>query len=187
MLINNKVKKILKTGSLLLLGTITVLVILFVIDIKMATPPIDENLAIDQFERIEIAPNHYKVNNCWLKLNDQGIWEMYLEGAPYERGLIYGILSKELMEKQEVHFVNQINEIVPNRFFLFFLKMFVAFFNSDLDENIPIENQTEIYGISQSFSEKYDYIGPKYYRILNYHAAHDIGHALKDLSMVGEN
>jgi len=185
MSIKSKLKTTLKTLSLLLLGVITVLIVLFIIDIKMSTPPINEELTIDQYEREEIGPNHYKVNNCWLKLNDQGIWEMYLEGEPYERGLIYGILSKELMEKQEVHFVNQINEFVPNRFFLFFLKMFVAFFNSDLDEFIPIENQTEIYGVSQSFSDKYDYIAPKYYRILNYHTAHDIGHVLKDLSMVG--
>lgn len=160
-------------------------VIYFIWDIRMSIPPIDENLSVEQYERVEVAPNHYQVGNCWLKKNDYGIWEMYLEGKPYERGLIYGVLAKELMEKQEVHFVNQINEIVPNRFFQFFLKMFVAWFNRDLDHYIPIENQTEIYGVSQSFSEKYDYIGPKYYRILNYHAAHDIGHALKDLNMVG--
>lgn len=151
----------------------------------MATPPLDDKYTVEQYERIEVAPDHYRVDNCWLKKNKFGIWEMYLEGEPYERGLIYGVLSKELMEKQEVHFVNQINEIVPNQFFQFFLKMFVAWFNRDLDQYIPLENQTEIYGVAQSFSDEYDYIGPKYYRILNYHAAHDIGHALKDLNMVG--
>jgi len=151
----------------------------------MPTPTIDKNLSIENYERIEVAPNHYTVNDCWLKKNKYGIWEMYLEGEPYERGLIYGVLAKELMEKQEIYFVNQIDEIVPNQFFQFFLKMFVAWFNRDINEYIPEENLTEIYGVSQSFSDKYDYIGPKYYRILNYHAAHDIGHALKDLNMVG--
>jgi len=184
----NILKKIGRIAKTILKGLgifLVVFILYFIWDIRMTTPPINEELSVEQYNRVEVAPNHYRVNNCWLKKNKFGIWEMYLEGKPYERGLIYGVLAKELMEKQEVHFVNQIDEMVPNQFFQFFLKMFVAWFNRDLDEYIPLENQTEIYGVAQSFSEKYDYIGPKYYRILNYHAAHDIGHALKDLNMVG--
>ncbi len=180
-MIKKILKFLLKATAILLV----VFVIYFIWEIKMPTPTIDTNYSIEDYQRIEVAPNHYTVNDCWLKKNKYGIWEMYLEGEPYERGLIYGILAKELMEKQEVDFVNQIDEIVPNQFFQFFLKMFVAWFNRDINEFIPEENLTEIYGVSQSFSDKYDYVGPKYYRILNYHAAHDIGHALKDLNMVG--
>ena len=174
-------KRALKLTGILLL----IFIAYFIWEIKMPTPNIDDSKSVEDYTRIEIAPNHFQVNDCWLKKNKFGIWEMYLEGEPYERGLIYGVLAKELIEKQEVHFVNQIDEIVPNQFFQFFLKMFVAWFNRDINEYIPEENLTEIYGVSQSFSEKYDYIGPKYYRILNYHAAHDIGHALKGLNMVG--
>lgn len=185
MSIKKKIVRLVKISLKSIGILLVVFVIYFIWDIRMPTPHIDTNYSLAQYKRIEVAPNHYQVGNCWLKKNNYGIWEMYLEGEPYERGLIYGVLTKELMEKQEVHFVNQIDEIVPNRFFLFFLKMFVAGFNADLDEYIPEENLTEIYGVSQSFSDKYNYIGPKYYRILNYHAAHDIGHALKDLSLVG--
>ncbi|MBK5283834.1 MAG: hypothetical protein JJE25_00390 [Bacteroidia bacterium] len=125
------------------------------------------------------------MNNCWLKKNQYGIWEMYLEGDAYERGIIYGVLAKELIEKQESYFVQQINSLVPNRLYRLFLKGFVAWFNKDIYKYIPEENLKEIYGVSLSFSDQYDYVGPKYDRILNYHAAHDIGHALNDFNLIG--
>lgn len=157
----------------------------FISQIKIPTPNIPENFKWDNFQRQQLSETHFTCNSSWLKKNKEGIWVMYLEGSPFERGITYGVLSKELMEKQEVHFVNQINEIVPNQFIQFVLKLFVSWFNKDIPANVPDEFLTEIYGVSQSFSDKYDFIGPKYYRILNYHAAHDIGHALKDLNMVG--
>lgn len=110
---------------------------------------------------------------------------MYLEGEPYERGVIYGKLAKELVQEQEDIFVGQINNFLPNKLWRHLIKLMVGFFNSDLPENIPLENQQEIYGISLAFSDRYDYIASKYTRILNYHAAHDIGHALNDYSVVG--
>ena len=176
--------KLLRVLSIIVLG-IALLFGLFIWSIRLPTPDIKSNKTIASYKRIKVGPDHYTIGNCWLKRNQYGIWEMYLEGSPYERGLIYGMLSKELMEKQEIAFVDQINEIIPNRLVLQFIKAFVGWFNKDIYKYIPTENQIEIYGVSQSFSDKYDYIGPKYYRILNYHAAHDIGHALTDLNMVG--
>jgi predicted choloylglycine hydrolase len=136
-------------------------------------------------KRTKIGEDHYVLGNNYLKKNDFGVWEMYIEGEPYERGLIYGELAKELVQRQEDVFVAQINQFVPSDIWQQFLKLMIGFFNSDLPKNIPLENQQEIYGISQSFSDDYDYIATKYMRILNYHAAHDIGHALNDYSLVG--
>ena len=136
-------------------------------------------------KRTKIGENHYVLGNNYFKKNDFGVWEMYIEGEPYERGLIYGELAKELVQRQEDIFVAQINQFVPSDIWQQFLKLMIGFFNSDLPKNIPLENQQEIYGISQSFSDDYDYIATKYMRILNYHAAHDIGHALNDYSLVG--
>lgn len=154
--------------------------IILVSDISEPTVP-----KITIGERQKVGENHYVLGNNWLKKNEFGIWEMYIEGAPYERGVIYGKLAKELIQKQERIFVDQINHFVPSSTWQQFLRLMVGFFNKDLPNNIPLENQQEIYGISRSFSDEYNYIAPKYDRILNYHAAHDIGHALNDYSMVG--
>jgi isopenicillin-N N-acyltransferase-like protein len=159
--------------------------VVFIYKVKITPPLVDSTITKADFKREKIAEDHYKIGNSWLKKNDFGIWEMYLEGSPYERGLKYGVLAKEIIESQEESFVNQLNEMIPSQFFQKFLTGFIGWMNRDMDEFIAKENLEEIYGISKSFSDKYDYVGPKFYRILYYHAAHDIGHALADLRIVG--
>lgn len=181
----NKILRSALKAFLIFLLVVGVLFGLFLWRIRVPEPELESTKTVQSYKREQVGENHFRVGNNWLRKNKHGIWEMYLEGSPYERGLIYGILARELMEKQEVHFVGQINEMIPNSNFLQVLKGFVGWFNRDIYKYIPLENQQEIYGVSQSFSDQFNYIGPKYYRILNYHAAHDIGHALTDLNMVG--
>ena len=167
------------------LSIVCVLIVYLVLSVRLNIP---ENTSQPKLADIKIdtlAPNHYAYKNNWLKKNEYGVWEMYIEGKSYERGLIYGALAKTLVHEQEVAFVNQIDKLIPSRFFQQILKTFIAFFNRDMDTYIPAENLEEMYGVSQSFSDNYNFIGPKFYRILYYHAAHDIGHALSDLRVVG--
>ena len=166
----------------LLLGFILVL-LLYVIFASRIGPPAVTEIHIEK--RKKISENHYVLGNNWIKKNKFGIWEMYIEGAPYERGLIYGKLGKELIQEQEKIFVDQIENFVPSSTWQQLLRLMIGFYNRNLPNNIPFENQKEIYGVSRAFSDDYDYISSKYARILNYHAAHDIGHALNDYSMVG--
>ncbi|WP_448928446.1 C45 family autoproteolytic acyltransferase/hydolase [Fluviicola sp.] len=166
----------------LLFAFIFVLFTIVLFNAQIDTPEVP---TIHVGERKQVGKDHYVLGNSYLKKNQFGVWEMYLEGEPYERGVIYGKLAKELVQEQEDIFVGQIENFLPNKMWRHVIKLMVGFFNSDLPENIPLENQQEIYGISLAFSDRYDYIASKYTRILNYHAAHDIGHALNDYSVVG--
>jgi hypothetical protein len=156
----------------------------YVLDTKIEPPAVNTRI-VKHFSRVEIGPDHYAIGNNWIKKNEYGLWEMYLEGKPFERGIISGKLTRELIFNQEEAFVDQIRTMIPSESYLKFLKYFIRFFNRDLDEYVLPEYQKEIYGISFSASDKFDFIGTKFERMLNYHAAHDIGHALQDLMLVG--
>ncbi len=147
-------------------------------------PPIADNTALS-WQRTESVPGFYTLKNNWFRKSNSGLYELYMEGQPFERGVVNGKLTKELIQLQEDYFNDQINRMVPSRFYRHFLKYVVGWFNRDLDKHVTEEDKEEIYGISTSASEKYDYIGNNYQRILNYHAAHDIGHALQNLALVG--
>ncbi|CAN5173745.1 acyl-CoA--6-aminopenicillanic acid acyl-transferase [soil metagenome] len=168
-------------GVLALLGTMGWFWFVSVIAIH---PPATTNAELLQLQREEPSPGFYTIGNNWMQKNDVGLYELYVEGAPFERGVIYGKLAQELVIKQEEYFVAQIQQLIPSEFYQSFLKYLIGWFNRNLDEAIPEENLLEIYGVSQSAADDFEFIGTKYQRILNYHAAHDIGHALQDKGMV---
>jgi hypothetical protein len=148
-------------------------------------PPHPGNLTSTSLIAENPAQDFYTIGPNWLKKSSSGLWEMYIEGKPFERGVINGKLSRQLIADQENAFINQIREMIPSDFYLRFLKYFIYWFNRDLDRYLTEEYQQEIYGISMSASEKFSFIGSNYQRILNYHSAHDIGHALQDYRLVG--
>ncbi|WP_428230689.1 C45 family autoproteolytic acyltransferase/hydolase [Flavobacterium sp.] len=122
--------------------------------------------------------------NSLLK-NKQGLWELYVEGDPLEIGLNTGALSDSLLKNQEHIFFSKIKDIVPSKFQQKLLRQFLKWYNRKLYTNVPEEYQTEIFGVSQYTSHDFDNIAPQYQRSLYLHAAHDIGHALQDLALVG--
>ena len=117
--------------------------------------------------------------------NKQQLWELHVSGNEWQRGLLIGGLSEDLFLKQERIFFSKIQEMVPSKFKQKVLRQFLKWYNRKLYLHIPEEFKTEIYGISEYASEDFNSIAPKYLRSLYLHGAHDIGHALQDLALVG--
>ncbi len=174
---------IIYTLSLLLLLIVGFLVYFF--SVAKLNPPEVKALDAANLQRSRIDNDFYKLGNSWIKKSNSGLWEMYVEAEdPYTRGCINGALSQDLVQLQEVYFVRQIKKLIPSETYLNYLKYAIAWFNRDLDKYVTDEYKAEIYGVSGALGDEYDFIGSKYQRILNYHAAHDIGHALQDKNMV---
>lgn len=149
----------------------------------MKTPQYDRMLTDTVRYKDTLDTRYYA--GCCLRHSDSGLWEMFISGNDILRGEAIGKLSPDLLYHQEKVFVDQIREIVPSERYLKFLRFFIVLFNRNLGENIPEEYRNEIYGISQSCTHEYDFIGTPYERQLNYHAAHDLGHAMQDYMLVG--
>ena len=169
---------------LLLLLLLAALITGYFQAVKLDPPEIGNKLP-EGLRRDTLAPGIFSCKNSWIRKNRLGIYEMYLEGSPFEMGLINGILTRELIQYQEEVFVARLREMVPSPRYINALKYFIAWFNRDMDEYVPKDNQEEIYGVSMAASPEFEFIAPNYQRILNYHAAHDIGHAMQNLNLVG--
>ena len=123
-------------------------------------------------------------NNYLLK-NKQNLWELYSQGNPYQLGLTSGALLEKLYKKQDSIFYQKINSFVPSLRKQKILFHFLKWFNRDIDKNIIPEYQAELYGISHYSDTVFNRYIPAYQRSMYLHAAHDIGHALQDLMLVG--
>ena len=159
--------------------------VIYVVSVSHIDPPKIADESSLSLQRKQLDTNCYVIGNNWFRKSRSGLYEMYIEGAPFPRGVIYGKLSAELVKRQEDNFTEQIQKLVPSNIYRHVLKYFIGYFNRNLADNIPEEFKDEIYGISFSASDDYGYIGTKYERLMNYHAAHDIGHALQSMALVG--
>lgn len=179
---------ILKTQTLYyLILTISALILLAVLLLIFIyiSPPKESETEITTSNRLTTGKDIYKIGRNWLRKNDLGLQELYIEGAPYERGVVAGKLTAELIHRQEKIFIDEIFKIIPSKYYIYFLRVVIALLNRRLHKFIGDEYCREILGISRSAPDEFAFVGPRYQRMLNYHAAHDIGHTLQNMHLVG--
>ncbi|WP_300354074.1 C45 family autoproteolytic acyltransferase/hydolase [Chryseobacterium sp.] len=132
-----------------------------------------------------INDSTFSFNQNYLTKNKQQLWELYVKGNPLQLGYNNGALTQPLMQKQEDIFFSKVEGFVPSKFKQNLLRGFLKWYNRKMYLNIKEEDQVELYGLSQYSSNKFDFIAPKFLRSMYLHGAHDIGHAMQDLAMVG--
>jgi hypothetical protein len=141
--------------------------------------------AISKAERTQLNESTFISENGFLTKNQQGIYELYVKGNPLERGLAIGSLTEELMYRQEQVFFEKVNSLVPSERQQKLLTKFLRWYNRKIYKHIPEDYKSEIYGLTRYASSDFNSIAPPYLRSLYLHGAHDIGHALQDLMLVG--
>ena len=152
---------------------------------KKISPP-ETSLYSSQTPVVEnLHDSLYSFGDNYLIRNKQGIWELYLSGNPLQLGLNSGALTQRLYHRQDSLFFTKLKDFVPSERKQRFLYKFLKWFNRDIDKNILPIYRAELYGQSRYADSLFDYIAPKYERSLYLHSAHDIGHALQDLMLVG--
>lgn len=165
---------------LMLAGTVTLLYL----SADMGEPRIEQSEKTVKGQVVE-KEGYRQYGDNYFRKSESGLHEILLKGGDYERGEAFGKLMPDLLYYQEKVFVDQIKVLVPSENYLKFLRFFIVLFNRNLGEYVPEEYRREIYGVSQLCTHEYDFIGNPYERSLNYHAAHDIGHAMQDYMLVG--
>ncbi|MGY0391050.1 C45 family autoproteolytic acyltransferase/hydrolase [Bizionia sp. KMM 8389] len=135
--------------------------------------------------RKKLSDSTFTTESGLLTKNEYGQWELYVSGDPYQIGLQVGSLSEELMAEQETAFLGKVEELVPSKTKQYLLRKMLAWYNRKMYLHVPEEYKSEILGVSKYAGDTYDYVADNYLRLLYFHSAHDIGHALQDLALVG--
>lgn len=133
----------------------------------------------------KINDSTFNYNHNYLTKNKQQLWELYIRGNPLQLGYNNGALTQDLMQKQEEIFFSKVESFVPSKFKQNLLRGFLKWYNRKMYLNVREDYQAELYGLSQYSSDRYNFIAPKFLRSLYLHGAHDIGHAMQDLAVVG--
>lgn len=150
---------------------------------SISNVPINTGIVLDKV--VQHNDTLYSIRDNYFIKNKQQLWELKVAGNPVERGLITGNLTASQIKNQEALFFGKVAQIVPSKSKQWLLRNFLKWYNRKLYLHIPEEFKSEIHSISQFTSDDYDFIAPKYLRSMYLHGAHDIGHAMQDLALVG--
>jgi isopenicillin-N N-acyltransferase-like protein len=183
-------RRIVRAGKILAASLLVLLIIgwfisFFIDKLCFAIPPrIDVQQHIFSEYPYEGSDGYKHIDKCYLGKKDR-IFRMYLTGRPFDLGYCNAVLTQELIGQQETSLLETVKRYVPSPINRWLLKKYVLLRNRSLPSFIAENYQVEIYGISRGYNDLFPRLGPLYHRLLNYHAAHDISHAIMNNPLVG--
>lgn len=145
--------------------------------LKDRPPVLDASVVID-------AAGVSRLGSAWFA-RAPGLSRMHLEGDPFTMGYSGAMLAADLFAVQEESLWDTVLEHVPSRVKLCSIGLVVLLNNRTLPDYVSPELQLEILGLSRGAPDPLPTLGPRYHRILNYHAAHDIAHWVWDRPAIG--
>ncbi|MCA8961761.1 MAG: hypothetical protein KDC38_14655, partial [Planctomycetes bacterium] len=108
-----------------------------------------------------------------------------VEGDPFTLGYANARLTGHLFAEQERSLIETVREHFPSTLSFWAIATLVLINNRSLPDYVLPAHQEEIFGLASGSEDHYPELGPRYHRILNYHAAHDISHWVWDQPVVG--
>ena len=152
---------------------------------KQLYKPSKEEFQLTKAERVMLNDSLFFSGQNSLRKNAYGQWELVATGDPLNLGNNIGTLSAQLMAYQEEVFFNRMKAFVPSGFKRYLVKKYMIWFSREVSNHISDEYKTELYGLSRHASKNIKFEKDTYLRTLYLHGAHDLGHALQDLAVVG--
>ena len=125
-----------------------------------------------------------RIGESWLT-ERKGILQMSLTGDPFTLGYSNAMLTQKYYEEQEASLFALIRTFLDTDLKLWLMRKYVTWRNRDLPDYVRLDHQMEILGLSRAYEDPLPEFGQLYHRLLNYHAAHDISHAVMDHPLVG--
>lgn len=147
-------------------------------------PPLEDEPAI-RSEVLRVEPSgRVCFGPCWFERHP-GRSLMHLEGDPYSIGFANARMSSDWIVLQEKSLMETTRRFLPSDLQFWGITLLVLVNNRSLPSFVRPEYRYEILGLADGSEDPYPGFGPRYHRILNYHAAHDISHWVWDEPVVG--
>lgn len=136
------------------------------------TPPIEV-----KGERAYVGPN-------WMT-RERGLWELHLEGEPWDMGYAHARLGTRLLMATEDYMFAEMNRYVPSKLAMWAIRLGVRWQYRHLTESIPRDVLLEIAGQAEGYHDTHSDFLPGFHRMIFYHALHDITQGLEHSPMLG--